>query len=196
MATILSFLLLLLLGSQAWAGYGMQMVMSGGVAASAVSDGFVGTRAAVTDSVYQSGNDTPHSHYAATTTGTVSYIYVRRYDNSQDMTETKPAIWSADGSTLLASSTSCTATNPSTNLYRYTLSSPLSITASTTYTLGYATGDGNYYPPYAAGAGAIYIESGVSHSGCPTINDAVTHDTTFTTDGGLCIWASNDPNES
>lgn len=158
--------------------------------------GFVGTRDAVVDGEYETGQNTPHSHFVCPTSGLVSYVYVRRYDSMQDMALTVPGIWNADGSTLLASSANCAATNPSTNLYRYTLSSPITVTQGTTYTLGYATGDANFIPPYG-GTGTIYLETGSVHTAdqCPTVNSAVTHDVTYSTSGSLTIWASNDPSE-
>jgi hypothetical protein len=166
----------------------------------AAANGYVGNNAAVVDSVSQRGNsDIPHSHFVASATGTVTYIYVRQYNAGTTMTWLRPGIWNSDGSALLATAADCSPTNPSAGLFRYTISSPITVTAATTYTLGYATTDTNYYPAYS-GTGAIYIETGTESlplESCPaSLPAAVTHDNTFTTSGSLCIWASNNPDES
>jgi len=176
-------------------GNATTMLINGdGTSAAGGDNGFVGNKAAVVDSVFQTDNhELCHSHFVASASGTVSAICVRRYDAGTNMTLVCPAIWNADGSTQLAKASDCTSSNPATNLYRYVLASAITVTASTTYTLGYAYGGGAQYCPYSD-TGAIYIETGTLYTiaQCPSSPaTTITHDATFTTAGALTIWATN-----
>lgn len=160
-------------------------------------DGFVGTSAAVVDAIdYDGTNHTWWSSFSASATGTVSYIYVRFY-SGETVTYVRPAIWSADGSTLLASASDCTRTNTSTDTYRWTLSTPITVSIGTPYLLGYANGHPNLARQYT-GTGSFYVDTGTAYTQntCPggTIRTGLSATSTSNV-GTLPIWASNSTSE-
>jgi len=156
----------------------------------ASGDGFLGTRETGT-AVYREGPRQRFSPFTATG-GEVSYVYFRRGNSGQNMGELSAAIWDSTG-TLLAYSSDCTQTIPAAGVYRYTLSSPITLTDGLTYWLGCRNGDLYGYVDYESVTGAGIQYEAVGTSGCQTPIDFSTPASEYSQT--LCVWASNDPDE-
>lgn len=158
------------------------------------------TDATLTDSgEYPTGNRSFSSPYVATA-GQVSYIFVDVGTSGLNPAYINPFVRDSSGN-LLAYTDSCSGTNVVGTVYRYTLSSPITMAAST-YRLGFSSGDYSFSLQYVAESGTtIYGDTTTyTENACPTSPESQTTDnldygSVYSFEGKLKIWVSNDAND-
>jgi len=161
-------------------------------------DGFIGTKNhTFTGGSRWEGPRAYWSEFTTTTAGDVTYVYFDNNNSNLNTGYVKVAIWDASGN-LLASASTCNCVQVSGTLYRGTLSSQVSLDDSTSYRLGFASGDNDWQLYRCATSGSVGRDN-TQYTGntCPTaVEDPVALDATVDANETMCIWASNDADDT
>lgn len=175
------------------------MVMQGGVeGVSEGSSGRIGVATTASNTgtgEYPTMNRTFHSDFTTETAGDVSYIYLDLALNSTKMGHIRPAIWDSSGD-LVSEATSCSGTNVTGTTYRYPITST-TLTAATTYKLGFTSGTGGEMQYVSSGSGTIYADTtSYTSDTCPAgvedpIEENVDYGTIYSFTGTIKVWASD-----
>jgi hypothetical protein len=159
------------------AGGGGAVGFVGDNTASSAGDGSPGTEPYSNKAVY--------SCYAATTTGTVSYIHALTTASASG--SYNAAIYSSDLGTKLAEG-NLTA-GPGTGRINITLDSPISVDSGTTYCIAFGSSDDGYWKLGCANVIGTHVYEDSSYTVGDSMPTSMTQDADLLTHYRLILWA-------